>query len=123
LIEPSYISLNSALLFHGVIKQVPRCIECVTARNSIAYDKLGIVYHKIPGGLFFGYKRQSMGKSYIFIAEPEKAVIDGLYLNIYDKSQFSKYIGKADFKKFYREIHNFNGKGNKKLKRVIFGEG
>src|SRR3989344_748626 len=35
LIEPSYISLDSALLFHGIITQVPKSVECVTTKNSL----------------------------------------------------------------------------------------
>ena len=58
----------------------------------------------------------------MFVAEPEKAIIDGLYLNIYYKGQFSEYIKKANFRKFYSEIHDFNSKGSKKLKKVIFDE-
>ncbi|PJA19896.1 MAG: hypothetical protein COX63_01195, partial [Candidatus Diapherotrites archaeon CG_4_10_14_0_2_um_filter_31_5] len=48
LIEPSYISLGSALLFHGITKQIQKSIECVTAKNSLRFKKIGVVYHKIP---------------------------------------------------------------------------
>jgi predicted transcriptional regulator of viral defense system len=44
LIEPSYISLSSALLFHNVRQQVPRRIQSVTPVNSITYDNLGLEY-------------------------------------------------------------------------------
>jgi len=48
LIEPSYISLSSALLFHNVSQQVPHRIQSVTPVNSITYDNLGLEYHRIP---------------------------------------------------------------------------
>ncbi|MDE1811060.1 MAG: hypothetical protein KGH66_03395, partial [Candidatus Micrarchaeota archaeon] len=85
LVEPSYISLDSALLFNRAIQQVPKTIECVTSRNSFRYPKIGVTYHKIPEGLFFGYKRHSKAGSYVFVAESEKAVIDGIYLDLYGK--------------------------------------
>ena len=53
LIYPSYISTNSALLFHKLAQQVHGKVECVTTINSINYNKLGISYHKIKPELFF----------------------------------------------------------------------
>ena len=50
LVEPSYISLSSALLFHNITQQVPRRIQSVTPVNSIKLDGLGLEYHKIPPG-------------------------------------------------------------------------
>lgn len=61
LVEPSYISLWSALLFHKVSQQIPARIHSVTPRNSITFVELGLEYHKIPPGLLFGYDRHSIG--------------------------------------------------------------
>jgi predicted transcriptional regulator of viral defense system len=119
LIEPSYISLDSALLFHGIITQVTKSIECVTTRNSINYKNLGIRYHKIPKKLFFGYKRYTRGRSYIFVAEPAKALIDGIYLNIYSGKEAVEYADKLDFLKLQSLIEQFKGRGSKKINMVI----
>jgi len=119
LVEPSYISLDSALLFHHLIKQAQKNVECVTTRNSKNYSDLNIIYHKIPKELFFGYKRYNMADSYVFVAEPEKAIIDGLYLNRYSEIDISEHK-KLNFSKYAEILKKFNGKGNKKLKKMIY---
>jgi predicted transcriptional regulator of viral defense system len=115
LLEPSYISVHSALLFHDLIMQVPQNVECVTTKNSIRYKPLGIVYHKIPGSLFFGYEKYGKGDSYVFVAEPEKAVIDGVYLNMLSKEDILEVITKLDKNKISKYIERFRGKGKRKL--------
>lgn len=121
LIEPSYISLNSALAFHGISNQITKYIECVTTKNSIYYKKFGIRYHKISTGLFFGYERLKKDNSYFFVASPEKALIDGIYLNIYSFDSIKDYLNdsRIDIKKLIELIKKFDGKGSKKLKKVI----
>jgi len=119
LIEPSYISLGSALLFHGITKQVQKNIECVTAKNSLKFNEIGVVYHKIPGSLFFGFKKHSKGKSYVMIAEPEKAVLDALYLNIFSEENLKELSHEISLRKLKSLLKKFNGKGKKKLERMI----
>ncbi|MEW6295045.1 MAG: hypothetical protein AB1467_01975 [Candidatus Diapherotrites archaeon] len=114
LVEPSYVSLDSALLFHGIIKQIPRNIECVTPKNSLKYEGLGIVYHKIPSSLFFGYRKHLKGKSYVFVAEPGKAFVDGFYLNLYAKKDLIEYSEKLDFSKVKGLLKAFKGRAAKK---------
>ena len=113
IIEPSYISLRSALLFYNLIKQVPTRVECVTTKNSMTVD--GIVYHKINPRLFYGYKKMLKGSSYFFIAEPEKAVIDSLYLNIISKQDIQDIKNKLDSEKFEKFVRQYTGKGRKKM--------
>jgi predicted transcriptional regulator of viral defense system len=119
LIEPSYISLRSALLFHSMIKQVPQNIECVTPRNSRFHKELGIAYHKIPPALFFGYDRLQKGDSYIFMADPEKALIDSVYLNKISKSMIPEIAENIDKNKLTKYIKRFKGRGKKKLERWL----
>jgi predicted transcriptional regulator of viral defense system len=119
LIEPSYISLYSALLFHNVISQVPRDIECVTTRNSIRYASFGIVYHKIPPSLFYGYIKYGKGNSYIFVAEPEKALIDSVYLNAISQNQARELLNKMNRKRLEDFVKRYNGRGRKKIERWL----
>ena len=116
LIEPSYISLQTALLFQGIIQQVTKDIECVTTRNSFNLKKLGIKYHKIPSKLFNNYKKIQKGKSYIMLAEPEKALFDGLYLNIFNKKDLMELKQKINQKKLKELIEI---QGSNKLKKMI----
>ncbi len=119
LIEPSYISLNSALLFHGLISQVQKNVECVNTRNSFNFNNLGIVYHKIPTSLFFGFKKYKKGSSYVLVADPEKAVVDGLYLNIFSEENLVEFLSFLDLSKLNFFINNFNGRGKKKLLKLV----
>lgn len=115
LIEPSYVSLNSAMLFHGVATQVPKNIECVTTRNSIRHEELGILYHKIPPCLFFGYQRVDKSGSYMLVADPEKALVDGVYLNIYSDRDVEEFIPKVNASRLKTLSRGFKGRGGKKL--------
>jgi len=80
LIEPSYVSMHSALYLRGLIDQVPSIVEAVTTKRPAWLRDLGIRYRKISGKLFFGYERLARANSYVFVATPEKAVLDTVYL-------------------------------------------
>lgn len=77
---PSYISLQSALYFHGLISQVPEVIYAVSlARTKVITTTLGCIsLHHLQPAFFFGFTIE--GKEAIKIATPEKALIDFLYL-------------------------------------------
>jgi predicted transcriptional regulator of viral defense system len=79
LVEPSYISMHSALYLQGLLDQVPVLIDCVTTRQSLNLKNPGIRYRRINPMLFFGYKRLDRQKSYVHVAIPEKAVLDMVY--------------------------------------------
>lgn len=119
LLEPSYISLHSALNFHGLITQVPKEIECVTPKNSRNYRELGIAYHRIPPGLFYGYERHGRGGGYAFVADPEKALVDGVYLNRLPKGLVEELKGKVDGKRLAEYVQRHEGRGRKKLERWL----
>ena len=119
LIAPSYISLDSALLFHEIIRQVPRQIECVTTINTIRLESYGIIYHKIPGSLVYGYRKVERGSSYAFFAEPEKAVVDGIYLGFYSKDALRSVIEKIDAHKLLGYAKRYKGYGSGKLLKVV----
>jgi len=80
LVEPSYISMTSALYLQELILQAPSYVECITTHGTKRI--LEIEYHKIHPKLFFGYERKERGQSYIFLATPEKAVLDMVYLGL-----------------------------------------
>lgn len=78
---PSYISLQSALYYHGMISQIPTITYSVSpARTQVFKTPLGIfsVHHLAPS-FFFGY--EMVGKSGIKMAAPEKALLDFLYMS------------------------------------------
>ncbi|OGK24244.1 hypothetical protein A3A46_01595 [Candidatus Roizmanbacteria bacterium RIFCSPLOWO2_01_FULL_37_13] len=81
--ENSYVSLESALSFHGMITEIPYEITSVTIKKTKKYKtEYGIFsYRKIKIDLFFGFKLIS-GDNYLYrMATPEKALFDFIYLN------------------------------------------
>lgn len=76
---PSYISLMTALDYHEITTQVQRDLfESVAVKRTkqINVDKTVFQYTKINKDLYFGFVKQED----IFIATPEKAFLDAVYL-------------------------------------------
>lgn len=119
LVEPSYISLDSALAFHEIINQVPAQIQCVTPVNSMRSKNYGIVYHRIHPKLFFGYQRHKIEKSYIFVADPEKALLDGYYFNHYNLADLISMSEGLDFAKIEEKTFDYNNRGSRRLKEAL----
>lgn len=78
---PSYISLHSALYYHGIISQIPNIIYAVSlARSQKITTPVGTVsIHHIQPDLFFGF--ETFGKEMIQMATPEKALFDMAYFS------------------------------------------
>lgn len=119
LIEPSYISCRSALLFHQLMQQVPSMVECTSPKRSAKYEGLGITYHKIPPSLFFGFARRKKSGSYIFVADKEKALVDSIYLNCISRGDAREIAAKLDGKKLKDYAAKLDGRGKKKLQRWL----
>jgi predicted transcriptional regulator of viral defense system len=78
---PSYISLMTALSFYEYTTQVQqKFIESISLYRTFIKDIEGFIfnYSKIKNDFYFGFSK----KNNIFIASPEKAFIDSLYLTI-----------------------------------------
>ena len=77
LCQPSYLSLESALSFYGVITGFPYKITSLTIKKSRAFQIMQkeYVYSHINRDLFWGYEK----KDEFLIAEKEKAFLDYLY--------------------------------------------
>lgn len=76
---PSYISLTSALSYHEVTTQVqPGYLESITQNRTVQYEVRGTVfsYTRVQQTLYFGFQRVDG----IFMASPEKALLDAIYL-------------------------------------------
>jgi predicted transcriptional regulator of viral defense system len=81
--HPSYISLEMALSFYGFI---PEGVFKITAISTLKTQQfttpIGVFgYQNFKPSLYFGYKLLSFGKFQFKIAEPEKAILDYLYLH------------------------------------------
>lgn len=82
IVIPSYLSLESALWMAGLIPEVVFGTTCVTSKAPITYNSyLGnITYRHIMPSLYFGYQSISSHYKPYYLAEPEKALLDYLYL-------------------------------------------
>ena len=81
---PSYISLMTALSFYEYTTQVQqKFVESISLYRTFIIDIERVVfnYSKIKNDYYFGFSK----KNNIFIASPEKAFIDSLYLNYLGK--------------------------------------
>jgi len=77
---PSYISLQSALYYHGMISQIPAVVYAVSLARTRKYKTpLGTIsVHHLNPDFFFGF--DVIPKTQIKIATPEKALLDIFYL-------------------------------------------
>ena len=78
----SYISLESVMVEKGVTTQSPSVLTCVTPGypQSFRTKSTGIVYRKISPELYWGYEQKATRFNKYLIAEPEKALLDWIYL-------------------------------------------
>lgn len=78
LFSPSYVSLETALNYHGILSQFPLEITSVTPKKSTTKQADGQVfgYAHLKQNLFWGYEKIN-GE---LIALPEKALLDQIYL-------------------------------------------
>ena len=80
--SPSYVSLESALSYHGLIPEGVYGICCLSTRRTYRFQtSLGrMTYGHVLPRLFFGYELVGYGKGKRFaIASPEKTILDYLY--------------------------------------------
>ncbi len=83
MVRPSYVSLQSALAFYGLIPEhVPVVTSVTTARPGRWNTGLGdFAFRHIKRELFFGYRREDLGGGQeALVAAPEKALLDLAYL-------------------------------------------
>lgn len=78
----SYISLESVLVERGVTTQNPSVLTCVTPGHPQRFKgkSLIIVYRKISPELYWGFEEKNTRYNKYLIAEPEKALLDWIYL-------------------------------------------
>jgi predicted transcriptional regulator of viral defense system len=78
LYRPSYLSFESALARYGILSQIPYAMTFASTRRSKRMTIGGreAEFRQIKKDLFFGYKLEDG----LYVAEPEKALLDELYM-------------------------------------------
>ncbi len=82
MVWPSYISMWSAIRFHNFTEQIPQSVWVITTRKrrrkDIHFADANIVFVVTKPKYFFGYKKVDFKGFEIFIADPEKCIVDGI---------------------------------------------
>ena len=88
----AYVSFISALHLHGIIEQIPQEITLAsTVHTKKIHTKIGTFsIHRISPLFFDGFDWYK-GEGSFLTAEPEKALIDSLYLSTRKKKQFGYF--------------------------------
>jgi predicted transcriptional regulator of viral defense system len=87
--QPAYVSLQSALSYHGMIDQIPSAVYGITCgRGGKVKTPLGEVsLHHVSPAFFRGYATPTE-IGWLKIATPEKAIVDLLYLRMTSLGDF-----------------------------------
>jgi len=84
LYKPSYVSLETALNYFGIIPDIPQAVNLVTTTTTKKFKNVfgNFYYTKIKLSLFFGFTKvkSSVSESYFNLARKEKAILDYFYL-------------------------------------------
>lgn len=98
ILSPSYISLESALNFYGILPQFPYTVTSVTTQKSKRYEINGKEYEftKLSKKIYSDFVKIDN----FLISTPEKALIDLIYLA-------SKGLRKIDFSDLDMSIINW----------------
>ncbi len=105
--SPSYVSLEMALKHYGFIPEEIFQITSVGTKKTTNFQiSVGnFSYRKIKPSLYFGYRLVEFGQQKILLAEPEKAILDYLYIN-------TKLNTTADFEGMRINVDEFRSQIN-----------
>ena len=78
----AYVSLESALAEWGISTQSPSMLTCVTTGfgRKFRSPSVRIIYRHIGKQLYWGFQEKRTRHGHYKIAEPEKALLDWIYL-------------------------------------------
>jgi predicted transcriptional regulator of viral defense system len=96
-----YVSFISALHLHGIIEQIPQVITLASIEHTrkVSTKAGAFAFYKIQPAFFKGFNWYQKSGNFL-IAQPEKALIDCLYISAYKKKQFS-YFPELHFPKLF----------------------
>lgn len=133
LFEPSYISLERALAKHGLIPEIVyNCTAITTRKTTTIKNVFGVfIFRNIKKELFFGYNKIKENGQVYFLAEPEKALLDYLYLNsdkINNQDDVSELrlneiiLKELDQNKINEYLKIFNSKKLERICALVFNQ-
>jgi predicted transcriptional regulator of viral defense system len=125
--KPSYISLEKAFEYYGLIPEGVPVYTCVTTkRPGRITTPIGTFdYRHIKNSLFWGYDSFTVNKQPAFIASPEKALLDFFYLkglqidDGYLEEMRLQNTRKINFSRLIEYARKFESPGVLRVARVI----
>lgn len=98
LYNPSYVSLETALSHYSIIPEVSMAVTSITTKPTRRFkNKHGLfIYHTVKPVFFRGYHTAKYGNFEVFMAEPEKALIDYIYFKTYRNKKFDPAAERLD---------------------------
>ena len=127
LYEPSYISLDTALSFHGIIPETIYGVTSITPKTTRQFEAGKIIYSysRVKQQVYNGYKPIKRQNTIVLMAEPEKALAD--YLYFIDLKKRSLHYERLNLKKIkkgklLKYIRIFKRPGMFKLMDKIYAE-
>lgn len=118
---PAYVSLQSALYYHGMIGQIPQVIYVAsTARTRRVTTRLGTYsIHRLPPELMGGYATTDD----VHLATPEKSLVDLLYLSNTRSRLFAR-LPELEFPDTFRfdEAERWRSTIRSQMKRTMVGD-
>lgn len=113
LYSPSYVSTTYAFGYYDLIPEKVEDVTSITTKKTAKFTNTfgTFIYQHLKINLFFGFKEIEDENGFpVLIAEPEKAILDLIYLNLQD----FKNKGKDIFSLSYR-FQNLDILNKKKL--------
>lgn len=116
----SYISLYTALYYHGIIEQIPSTVFAISTAKTNLFDTpiATVSIHHIESALFTGY--ECYDKNNILIATPEKALFDIFYFNP-AKSRLFKTLTELSLSKTFnfKKLNEWNKLVKNKSRKTL----
>ncbi|EKD50210.1 MAG: hypothetical protein ACD_62C00609G0006 [uncultured bacterium] len=107
LYKPSYLSLESALSYYGLIPESVYSVTSVTTKTTRGFEAGNHLYsyRTIKASAFGGYRSVMIADEQIMMAEREKALADYLYFVFLKKIVLNERLSFTDVKK--RRLHDY----------------
>jgi len=114
LYQPSYISLEYALAFYGLIPEMLYTVTSVTTKTTRSFNvnSIDFMYRSVKKEFFVGYSLVNKNNSSFLMADKEKAYLDYCYFAFLDKKELndrliSRVKGKLDMEKYRKYLSVF----------------
>lgn len=128
--SPSYVSLEMALKYYGLIPEEIFQITSVGTKKTTHFDTSvgNFSYRHLKTDLFWGYKFVDFAGQKYLLAEPEKAILDYLYIhpNLKTEDDFKgmrlnldEFNAQIDLEKFTKYLAAFKGKALSKRVKIF----